>query len=296
MMKAKGANSIFGSLIFIGLIFGVLIARGGASLTAAQELTPLQRKIETERARLSSSDVETRRDAVMRLAALNRPEAARAAIAALNDSSPVVRAAAAHALQFLDHAEAAALLVPLLRNDKDEFVRRETAYALGEAHNQNAISELIAALAQDKSPAVRAAAAVALGEVGARSSVPALALSIVRRQTDAQLDAAAFAQTAALAPKRKAERDDFVRREAARALGELKDARAVPALMAVLNDKRANEDLRREAARALGEIGDARAVNALQNALDTRDPYLLEAARAALKKISSKSIDNRSED
>lgn len=60
-------------------------------------------------------------------------------------------------------------------------------------------------------------------------------------------------------------KDEFVRWEAAGALGEIGDKRAVEPLIQALKDK--DEHVRDEAASALGEIGDARAVEPLIEAL-----------------------------
>src|SRR5215210_3991650 len=65
---------------------------------AQRELTPQQQEIKVLTARLSSADVEERREAVTRLGALGRPEGSRAAAAALGDAAPVVRATAARAV------------------------------------------------------------------------------------------------------------------------------------------------------------------------------------------------------
>src|SRR6478609_8945819 len=103
------------------------------SLAGAQvndRLTPIQQRIRVQQQRLSSSSVEERRDALMKLGAMNHPEAARAAMSALNDSEPVVRVTAAHAMAALPSSDAATALIPLLA-DKEEFVRREAAHALG---------------------------------------------------------------------------------------------------------------------------------------------------------------------
>jgi HEAT repeat protein len=56
-----------------------------------------------------------------------------------------------------------------------------------------------------------------------------------------------------------------MRRGAAWALGQIKDARAVEPLLAALKDR--DEDVRRAAAGALGEIGDKRAAGVLSAAL-----------------------------
>src|SRR5215831_5518041 len=98
---------------------------------AQDRATPLQRRIESERQHLSSSDVEERREALMRLGAMKHADASRAAVVGLSDPEPTIRVTAAHAIVSLPANEAASLLTPLT-TDKLEFVRREAAYALGE--------------------------------------------------------------------------------------------------------------------------------------------------------------------
>jgi HEAT repeat protein len=161
-------------------------------------------------------------------------------------------------------------------------VRREAAYALGQTKSHSATNALTFALTRDKIASVRAAAAVALGEIGDAMAVPALALAIVRRAADAQLNAASTAQ---VSTKFRREKDEFVRRAAAKSLGQLKDSRATSALIGALNDKDSSDDLKRESAAALGEIGDARSVPALEAAVAARDPYLSRIASEAVKKI-----------
>jgi len=126
-----------GSMVFARGMLSVaciLVAIAGAAPSglaqSGGQLTPIQREIERQRQRLSSSDVEERRDALMRLGNMKRPDASRVAAAGLNDQELKVRVAAAHAVVFLPTAEAAGLLLPLLQ-DRAEFIRREASYALG---------------------------------------------------------------------------------------------------------------------------------------------------------------------
>ncbi|MDT7542744.1 MAG: hypothetical protein QOE33_2648 [Acidobacteriota bacterium] len=242
-------------------------------------LTPIQREIEAQRARLSSAEVEERRDAVTRLGAMARPDASRAVVAALSDKEPVVRATAVRAILSLPRDEAARLLLPMLR-DKQEFVRRETAYALGLARGTIAVDELISALTRDKEAGVRGAAAVALGQINDARAVPALS-DVLGRHVSASgiLNRATF---------RKTEENDFVRRAAAISLGQIKSREGLPALVAALTNERAGDDVRRESARALGLIGDSAATPALRAALTARDPYLSQIALEALRKIDPK--------
>src|SRR5947207_3100497 len=110
--------------------------------------TPLQRQIEVQKNRLTSADAEERRDALMKLNLMRRPEASRAAAASLNDAEPSVRVAAAHALTSTPSGDAANALIPLLQ-DKLEFVRREVAMALGKIGSNSAVPALQAALHSD---------------------------------------------------------------------------------------------------------------------------------------------------
>ena len=244
--------------------------------TTQTALTPLQREIEKERARLSAANVEERRDAVMRLGALRRPDASRAVTPALHDSALIVRATAAHAVLSLPADEAAALLIPLL-TDRKEFVRRETAYALGETHSRQGVDALTTALARDKEAGVRGAAAVALGQIGDERAVPALAETLGRR--------GAGSGFLSRITRSKTAENEFVRLAAAVSLGQIGSRAGVPALVATLTDEGAGDDVRREAARSLGLIGDPAAAPALRSVLTARDPFLSRIAFEVLRKL-----------
>ena len=247
---------------------------------AQSELTPSQHEVRAQAARLSSAEAEERRDAVVRLGAMARPEAPRAAATALGDPAAIVRATAARAVLSLGPGEASTLILPLLR-DRDEFVRREAAYALGLTRSPVGLQALAAAVESDKQAAVRGAAAVALGQLGNATAVPALAAALSRR-----LQAPGFFNRIR---RRKVEEDEFVRRAAAVSLGQIGSREAVPVLIETLSDTRAPNDVRREAARALGLIGDAAAVPALRSVLAHPDPYLSGIAFEALRKLDPSS-------
>ncbi len=232
-------------------------------------LTPIQREIQRQQQRLSSEDAEERRDALMRLANLKRPEASRAAASSLKDRSDTVRVAAAHALGSLPSSDAAPLLIPLLK-DKSEFVRREAAFALGETRDRSAGAPLTETL-HDKKPSVRAAAAIALGKIGEEAAVPGLAQVLNGSESRGK--------------KSKSADEEFVRRSAARSLGQIRARAAVPVLIDTLGNISAALDTRREAATSLGLIGDSSALPALRSALESNDPYLADAARLAIRAI-----------
>ena len=260
----------------IVLLFG--IDEHFISVRAAQDprnLTPIQLAIEKQRQRLGSAEIEDRRDALMQLRALQRPEASRVALSALNDPAPIVRATATAAILWLPADESAASLMPLL-SDKEEFVRQQTAYALGLTRSRSAIAGLIERLS-DKKDSVRGAAAVALGQIGDASAVISLA---------AVLNPQGGLTPSKKSQKSKREKNPFVLRSAARSLGQIGNRAGVPALIGVLQDDKGETDLRREAATALGSIGDSSAIPALRDLTTAGDPYLAEAAHQALKRIS----------
>jgi HEAT repeat protein len=238
-----------------------------------RSLTPIQLEIEKQKQRLRSSDMEDRRDALMRLGRLRRAEASRVAVPALSDPLPIIRATAASALRALPADESATALIPLL-SDKDEFVRQQAAYALGHVRNGASALALVERLKTDKLDSVRAAAAVALGEVGDESAVVALTEVLAAPGSGSK--------------KRKGEKNEFILRAAARSLGEIGSRAGVPALMETLTNENVPGDVKREAARSLGVIGDPAAIPALQAAQGASDPYLAQIAVEALRKIGAR--------
>jgi HEAT repeat protein len=238
-----------------------------------RNLTPTQIEIEKQQQRLNSSDVEQRRDAVMRLGSLHLAAASRAALPALNDASPIVRATAAKSILPIGPAESVSSLLPLL-NDKDEFVRREVAYALGLTRSRAATAALSERLLNDKEDGVRAAAAVALGHIADEAAVVALVGTLAP-----ELSAPAN-------KKRKREPNVFVLRAAASALGNIRSRAGTAALISVLSNEKLPSDVRRESAKSLGLIGDRSAEPALRAAAAAPDPYLAQIAAEALKKLS----------
>src|SRR5207253_7067987 len=118
--------------------------------------------------------------------------------------------------------------------------------------DRSAVASLVARLSREKDREARAAAVTALGQLGDQSAVEPLI-------------------------GRLADRDAFVRREAARALGLLHARPAIGALVDRLGRDEEGE-VRRQAAHALGLIGDASARPALEAALHDKDPYVGDEA------------------
>lgn len=242
------------------------------SAQSTRNLTPIQIAIENQRERLSSSDVEERRDALMRLGNLHSAEASRAAVPALSDASPIIRATATKAVLALDPNESVSMLLPLLK-DKDEFVRREAAYALGRTRSRSATAALSDSLLNDKEDGVRAAAAVALGHIADEAAVVSLAGALAPDLAERR------------SSKRKREQNVFVLRAAAVSLGQIGSRAGTPALISALKNEKLDNDVRREAARSLGLIGDPAAVPALTAASTAADPFLSRLAYEALRKL-----------
>ncbi|MEO5859076.1 MAG: HEAT repeat domain-containing protein [Pyrinomonadaceae bacterium] len=258
---------------------------------SAQDLTALETTLRTGTA-------EQKRDALFQIRNLRSEIASRIAVPSLNDTDPLVRATAAAAVTFLPKPEAIAVLTPLL-NDKDAFVRKEAAYALGKVESPDSAAPLLALVDCEKDLEVKAAAAFALGYTGNPS---------------------ALAQLTKILNDRPKEETEFLRRSAARSIGQiaqtlrsgnanavtpqsflpenLKDLSTgsnpgahfnapIKTLETVLRSSKEADDTRREAAFALGSIGSGDSVTVLQTASTSSDPYLLEIAREALAKIAN---------
>jgi HEAT repeat protein len=275
MHNPQRSSALKWTILSVLLLIGVGEPLVSVHAQDPTRLTPIQLTIERQRQRLSSAEIEDRREALMQLRALQRPEASRVALSALSDPAPIVRATATAAVLWLPADESVAGLMPLL-SDKDEFVRQQTAYALGLTRSRSAVAGLVEHLT-DKKDSVRGAAAVALGQIADPNAVTALA---------AVLNPQAGLAPSTKSKKSKREQNPFVLRSSARSLGLIGNRAGLPALLVVLQDKKAEPDLRREAATALGNIGDPSASSALRDVTLAGDPYLAEAALQALKRIS----------
>lgn len=282
--------------------FSALLQPGNIT---AQELPNDWPATEARLRGLLAGSSEDKRTALYEIRNYRSEPASRLAVAALSDPDEMVRATAAGSVIFLPEAEARGALLPLL-DDKKPFVRREAAYALGKIENWGATVRLRRSLNNDRDPEVRAAAAIAIGKIGDHSAIDDM-LNILN--------------------KRPKEKDELLRRSAARSIGQIfelrtagstktltpqnflpseykdfgtpkrKDApvekeaidRTFAALSKVLRDNNESDDTRREAAFALGAMRTPAAAAVLLNYLDSADPYLSEIVKEALLKIEKPS-------
>ncbi len=189
----------------------------------------------------------------------------------LRDPSPDMRRTAALSLGKIADVHAVPGLV-LGTSDQDPLVRQYSVWALGtigEAALDHAGFALVARLS-DPSPAVQAAAARAIGRVGATQGMLELVLDALKDDEVETRRAAALALTWLEAPaaffalaEALEDDDGGVRQHAVAALGELADARAIPAFRhRLVSDD--DPGVRAEAAYRLGKLGDAAVLPVLQ--------------------------------
>jgi len=270
-------------LLIAPLLVLCMLSAGGPGQTRGQEA---DRRTDRSRRelldRLASGDEEQRIDSLVRICALLRdePDAIETPVitsigAALQrDSSPVVRALAARALEICagnlgagQGDQASAALLDALGKERELAVLKAVIYALAR-YPQPGASTLIPFL-KNKRSELRAAAAYALAEIGDPASSQALAEILRRGGKD---------------------EDAFARSQAARGLGRVGGHDSVDLLTNALSNDRSQE-VRREAAHALGRVAtsqDAKAIEALRNATLSNDPYLVSAAENAVANINSR--------
>lgn len=224
-------------------------------------------------------------------------------IGKLGDADPAIRQKAAEALGKSKSSRAVEPLIAAL-SDQDPGVQGNAATALGKIKDPRAVEPLMTALSDavkfgqpTKDPdgtyslsdqqrlrlAVADHAADALGNLGAPALQHLMAAfrdKDLRQYAYSGLVKMGSPAVDALADAMK-DPDADVRWNAANALGDIKDARAVEPLLAALQVK----DLQFHAARSLGEIKDPRAVEPLIAALKDSDSEFREQAAQSLGKL-----------
>ncbi|MBL8191342.1 MAG: HEAT repeat domain-containing protein [Acidobacteria bacterium] len=263
--QTRIARLIVGSMMVLGLAAGVALAQEPSKQAAL--LT-----------RLASGNEDQRADVVIELGSmLSAYPAEQTTVDALSqtlrrDSSPLVRALAARAMELSRDERFVTTLLASLKTEKDISIRKASIYALAYQRSSQVVGQVVGILLplmKDKKQDIRAAATFALAEIGD---------PIAR---DSLID---------LLEKRGKDEDIFARSQAARGLGKMADPESIEALIVALNRDKA-QDVRRASAQALGLIAgkqDAKAVEALESAKHDVDPYLVSAAETALSRINSR--------
>lgn len=211
---------------------------------------------------LRDSDRAVRDAAVKSLMEIGEP-AVPALGLCLDDPNLTVQESAAAILARIADARVLAPLIKALRS-QDWIVRMHAAKAIGRIRDGRAVPALVPLL-HDTVKAVREEAALALVQIG-EPAVPSLLEALKHEAWLVRLHAieALGRMKAKMAVEPLLfvlfnDRDAAVRTDAARALGEIGDARAVEFLIRAMNDL----DVRPAAVEALGKIGDAKALPAL---------------------------------
>ncbi|MGQ0810529.1 MAG: HEAT repeat domain-containing protein [Nitrospiraceae bacterium] len=205
---------------------------------------------------LRDSDRAVREAAIGALTAIGEPSVPVLG-ACLSDPELAVQEAASSILTTIADNRVIDPLVKALQS-QDWIVRMHAAKALGRIGDAKAVDPLLPLL-HDKVKAVRVETAAAFGFLGA-VAVPSL------------VDALKHS-------------DWLVRLHAVEALGKIKSSEAVePLLFVLFNDR--DTAVREDAARALGDIGDARAIDFLLHVM--KEPGLRPIAIEALGRIGDR--------
>jgi HEAT repeat protein len=221
-------------------------------------------------------------------------------MAALKDEDAIVRMNAATALGEMDifcllpigcHPEDHVIVLIRKLNHEDLIVRLSAIKTLGELKDAIAVDPLVATL-RDKDCGCTAANALArIGKPSVESLCAALKDDSAIARRNAATALGKIKDTSAVEPLIATLKDEdlIVRRNAAAALGQIKDARAAEPLIAALKDK--SSIVRRDAAIALGQIKDACAVESLIAVLKDKDAIVRANAATALGEIGKPAVE-----
>jgi HEAT repeat protein len=210
-------------------------------------------------------------------------------LAALDDGSDRVRAAAARTLPVFRDASVEGALIGHLQ-DSYGHVRGACAYSLGELNAVKATRPLIRLL-EDEFMDVRDSASWALGKIGTPEIITHVALLLKHERMEVRQ---AAVQCLGMTADRRAEgyliealnnAERGVRRFAANALGARKVLQALRPLMTALMDE--DWQVRKSAASALGHLRDPHAIENLMASLMDENIWVRYAAIHALGKIGS---------
>ncbi len=192
-------------------------------------------------------------------------------------------------------AKAVPKLISLLKNDKDPVVRNSAARALGKIGDREHLDQIVETLIEalnDKDYYVRVNACWGLGKIKDSRAIPHLVKMVdpdqrVYTMGDQNIDSITGEQ-ASVKLKEEGMKFSDVIIEAIKALGKIKDPKALPVLIEALKDE-SDGAVRCAAALAMGQIKDKSSVPYLINALDDKYWYVRRDAAKALSKLKRKS-------
>ena len=196
------------------------------------------------------------------------------------------------------------LIATLMNNKEDHSLRKKAASALGDIGDRRAVNPLLRAL-KDTDDNIGSSCIYAFSKIEDPRAVPTLVGILNDKDSSLRFNAARalgfIGDTHAVEPLITAMEDSSVsldsKRDIVKALGRLKDVRAVPVLIATLentydhnyslNNKERKDlmYLRGDAALALGAIGDIRAMEPLTTAIEDSSEFVRESAAKAFNTI-----------
>ncbi|MBI4825658.1 MAG: HEAT repeat domain-containing protein [Nitrospirae bacterium] len=209
-------------------------------------------------------------------------------LVALNDQNGSIRAEAANTLGIIKDKRALDPLIERL-NDTDDNVRATALSSLGK-FNDPRIIDLNIKMLQDKSTHVRGHAIYNIREKPDKRAVEFLIplLNDLKAQYIAAEALGKCADTRAVDPLIKALKGDgrsIFRESVAKALGLIRDRKAVPTLIEIVSDQKEALNMRSTAAISLGDIGDSSTLEALNNILNEIKPPFHRDAKEAIEKL-----------
>jgi HEAT repeat protein len=237
---------------------------------------------------LRNKKPDVRAKAAEALGNIGRKYAVESLMDALKDEDASCRAAAAQALGRIEDVRAVNPLINVFK-DRDSKVRVQAISALGRIADPKTIDPLVACL-DDNDQDVQEAAQRALTYSNA-SCVESLAAAFKDKDWHGEWRAINILRSkGALVPAADAlifilknNANSIIRAQAAEALGEIKDLRAVTPLINALEDK--DKFCKIAAIEALGEIKDPRAIAPLVTMLESEDWDIRDKSAMALGSI-----------
>jgi HEAT repeat protein len=216
---------------------------------------------------LKNGDSHHRFYAACALGEMGAREALPDLLAALADKAGgQVREGAAIALDVLGDERSVPALLETLQNCSDDDLANRIAGALGRIGGERAQIGLIRILqTRTRTTIGRGWAAYALGRIGGPESIAPLQRALK-------------------------DREETVRVLAAGALGVAAGADAMPDLLKILSDERETQFLRQKAAETLGELRDPRAIPILVAAIDDGESEIADSAAEALRRIGGQQV------
>ncbi len=251
--------------------------RAGNGYIHSGYLVSYPRSVQLALRMIADSDANRRWEAAYVLCYAEAPEAKEALRTAIRDTSAAVRGMAVEGLGRLGDTGAVPLLVGAL-GDPDVSVASSSAESLGELKATDAVEPLLALLAKALEAMESSDPAQARRWQSVVPEAEPPVCKVIRALGDIGDPRAVPALTALLKHP-----ENHVMDIAADALGTLHATAAVPDLCGLLADP--DNEVRISAADALGSIGDPRAGNSLIAALDHTDPSFVGSCRLALAQL-----------